>query len=112
MGQRFGWDRGGKCPSFSSVCITQEKPNWRMLFRHCMRLPASSPLRGAGKSIPAKMAMMAITTSSSISVNPGLAPWSALDCLLRNISIHPIRRSCSTSGYDPESRPNAFDASA
>ena len=34
-----------------------------------MRRPASLPLESAGSSIPARIAMMAMTTSSSISVN-------------------------------------------
>src|SRR5262245_43956010 len=39
------------------------------LFRHEMRFPFSFARAKAGKSIPARIAMMAITTSNSINVN-------------------------------------------
>src|SRR5260370_7058392 len=51
---------------------------WLMLVRHWVRLACSLALARAGNSIAARMAMMAITTSSSINVNalrwPGLGP--------------------------------------
>ena len=43
-------------------------PNWRRLLTQEIRLALSLALDKAGRSIPAKMAMMAITTSNSISV--------------------------------------------
>ena len=39
------------------------------LFKHRMALPLAFALAKAGNSIPAKIAMMAMTTSSSIRVN-------------------------------------------
>src|SRR3954465_625006 len=44
-------------------------PNCFKLLTHEIRLAASLALLNAGKSIPARMAMIAITTKSSISVN-------------------------------------------
>ena len=41
-----------------------------MLLRHLIERPLSFALASAGKSSDARMAMMAITTKSSISVNP------------------------------------------
>jgi len=41
-----------------------------MLLRHLIERPLSFALASAGKSNDARMAMMAITTNSSISVNP------------------------------------------
>src|ERR1035437_6872777 len=42
---------------------------WRRLFRHATRLPFSRALASAGGSNAARMAMMAMTTRSSIKVN-------------------------------------------
>ena len=56
-------------------------PSWRRLLRHLVRLALSLALLNAGKSIAAKMAMMAMTTSSSIKVNP-------LEADARFISAH------------------------
>src|SRR5262249_4384079 len=68
-----------------------------MLFWHCRRAAASRTFCTAGSSRPMRMAMMAITTSSSISVNPrrGLTPENAstvaprswLDSLTADLSI-------------------------
>ena len=43
--------------------------NCRRLFRHAVPWAAAFALESAGMSMPAKMAMMAMTTSSSMSVN-------------------------------------------
>src|SRR5262249_38089590 len=44
--------------------------NWRRLLWLCTRMAASRTFCTAGKSRPMRMAMMAITTSSSTSVKP------------------------------------------
>ena len=41
-----------------------------MLFRHAVRFPFSFALDSAGSNIAARIAMIAITTSNSISVKP------------------------------------------
>ena len=46
--------------------------NWLLLFMQVMPFAFPLALAKAGKSIPAKMAMIAITTRSSIRVNPQL----------------------------------------
>jgi len=43
--------------------------NCRLLFRQAIEVPAALALANAGRSNAARMAMIAITTSSSISVN-------------------------------------------
>jgi hypothetical protein len=45
-------------------------PRLRMLFKHCVRRAASLALCTAGDTSEIKTAMIEITTSSSISVNP------------------------------------------
>jgi hypothetical protein len=50
--------------------MRQARHNWRWLFMHWMAWALSLPLPSAGSSRAAKMAMMAMTTSNSISVNP------------------------------------------
>ena len=44
-------------------------PIWRKLFRHAVCLARALAFESAGKSMAAKMAIMAMTTSNSISVN-------------------------------------------
>src|SRR5437868_5458766 len=51
----------------------QAKPSWFKLLAQEMRSAASRTFCTAGISSPIKMAMMAMTTSSSISVNADLA---------------------------------------
>ena len=46
-------------------------PIWRKLLRHCVRLAFSLARPSAGNNIAARMAMIAMTTSNSISVKPG-----------------------------------------
>jgi hypothetical protein len=48
------------------------KPNahWRIPFMHCIRRALALADANAGSNIAARMAIMAITTSSSINVNP------------------------------------------
>ena len=49
-------------------------PIWRRLLRHTVARPDSFARLNAGSSSAARMAMIAITTSSSISVNALVGP--------------------------------------
>src|SRR5258706_10034924 len=49
--------------------MNKDIPIWRRLFRHWVLFPAALALLNAGNNMAAKMAMMAMTTRSSISVN-------------------------------------------
>ena len=49
--------------------MTLAKPTCFRLFMHCVRLARSLALASAGNSMAARIAMMAMTTSSSIRVN-------------------------------------------
>src|SRR5262249_55905329 len=55
---------------FVSWKLWAARANCLRLFRHCARAAASRTFWTAGKSRPIKTAMMAITTSNSISVKP------------------------------------------
>ena len=58
-----------------------------MLFTHAMRLPASFARLSAGISMAARMAIMAMTTSNSMSVNAITsrpAPLPAGKCFVLN----------------------------
>jgi hypothetical protein len=48
-------------------------PSWRKSLRQEIRRPASLAPAKAGRSIPARMAIMAMTTNSSIRVKPSLS---------------------------------------
>ena len=65
--------KSGKIWLLSSRYILSAIPHWRRLPKQSVRLALSFALASAGKSIAARIAMMAITTSSSINVNPRLA---------------------------------------
>ena len=62
---------GGRFPWFVSAALIVPRLICLMLFVHFIRLAASRIFWTAGSSRPIRMAMMAITTSSSISVKPG-----------------------------------------
>jgi len=51
-----------------------------MLVAQLVVLALALTLDSAGKSIAARIAMMAITTSSSISVNAPFLPWTGAHC--------------------------------
>jgi len=53
-----------------------------MLLRHLIERPLSFALASAGKSSDARMAMMAITTKSSISVNPDVLNFEKLSFII------------------------------
>src|SRR5262249_655849 len=76
-GSRWAWAENGvgqgsrppgKLPMLS-WWLCRARPSCLRLFWHCMRAAASRTFCTAGSSRPIRMAMMAITTSSSISVN-------------------------------------------
>ena len=75
-------------------------PSCLRLFVQAMRFAVSFAFASAGNSIPARMAMMAMTTSSSINVN---APRFAFDrraCWFvgRLIALSTARQRCVTTG--------------
>ncbi len=61
--------RGVYWPSFSSAYMLADIPSCRMLLRQAMRLAASLARPKLGNSMAARMAMIAMTTSNSTSVN-------------------------------------------
>src|ERR1035441_7781646 len=56
--------------ALSSVYMRQAKASCRLLFMHCTPCAFSLARDNAGSSSAARIAMMAMTTSSSMSVNP------------------------------------------
>src|SRR6185436_14560593 len=67
------WVLGGSLPWSCSYNI-KARPTCRILLKHRIRLPFSFANDKAGRSIPARMAIMAITTSNSINVKPRRGP--------------------------------------
>ena len=61
---------GASRPSLSSVYIAQQSVSCFTLFKQAMLWPFALALESAGRSIPARIAMTAITTNNSMSVNP------------------------------------------
>src|SRR6266581_1800144 len=62
--------RGGNVSRLSSVYNVTPMPICRRLLKHCVILACSLARDNAGRSKPARMAMMAMTTKSSTSVKP------------------------------------------
>src|SRR5262249_47180605 len=62
-------------------------PIWCRLLEHCMRLAASRTFWTAGNSSPMRIAMMAMTTSSSIRVNPGRRGMIILQVFSEKVAI-------------------------
>src|ERR1035438_7168184 len=54
--------------AWSPANMMKPMPSWRRLLVHLMRWALALALASAGKSIAAKMAMMAMTTNNSIRV--------------------------------------------
>ena len=50
--------------------MVKARPCWRSLLRHCARMACCLALARAGRSMAARMAMMAMTTSNSMRVKP------------------------------------------
>src|SRR6266496_1196242 len=59
-----------------------------MLLLHAADLPCSLALASAGNSNPARIAIMAITTSSSISVNAAVPDTPSRSCLIEELVLH------------------------
>lgn len=59
----------GSVSWFSSTYIRQTNSSWRWLLMHCMPCALALAFDRTGKSSEAKIPMIAITTSNSISVN-------------------------------------------
>src|SRR6266550_3475655 len=88
----------------SLLYIAQARVIWCLLLRQCARWAFALALDSAGRSRAAKMAMMAITTSNSISVNArrlsALSPWSNLIHLTYSYPVY-----CDLASFSQ--RPNA-----
>src|SRR5206468_703527 len=67
-------------------------PNCRMLLRHCVIFAFCFALERAGNSMPARMAMIAITTRSSMSVKP----FPPIRCLIRAFILVGLNRLYKT----------------
>lgn len=81
----FNSRRSGRRPSSSPAYIANPMPIWRIFERHAARLLDPLALANAGSNSDATMAMIAITTSSSIKVKPprrtvGNLTWNSLFC--------------------------------
>src|ERR1035437_6151148 len=75
-------------PLSSPLYIVHAMPNCRMLFRHAIFCAFALAEESAGNSNAARMAMMAMTTSSSIKVKPCLLLTSQSDVgALQNVSF-------------------------
>src|SRR5678809_485170 len=64
--------KGGRNSLLSCVYIANARPICLLLLTHAMPLALSLALDSAGSSIAARIAMIAITTSSSIRVKPAV----------------------------------------
>src|SRR5438093_11682513 len=106
---------GGILSSLSLAYMNQERLNWFKLLRHWMPCALVLAFASAGKSNPARIAMMAMTTSNSIKVKPlsekgfafidWLLPLSLADVSAMGLTVficHPPRLDCSKSHFVPE----------
>ena len=67
--------RGGNSPPLSSIYKLRDKLRFLKLLTHEIRLLASFALASPGNNIPARIAIMAMTTSSSIKVKAWRDAW-------------------------------------
>ncbi len=75
----------------SPAYMTQQTLSCLMLLRHFIVMALALALESAGSSIAAKMAMMAITTSSSIKVKPARrAKWRSWEASCLDITSQPF----------------------
>jgi hypothetical protein len=75
-----------------------------MLFRHFVRFALALARESAGSNMLARIAMMAITTSNSINVNPDLAlTWETIEGFMPEI-LNKSFSTCNTIsvGESPE----------
>jgi hypothetical protein len=80
---------------------------WRMLFLQRTPFACALALLKAGNSIPARIAMIAITTRSSIRVNPAVLPRDAPQPA-RASGIVPMLLSCRDRNGFPNSNRSRF----
>ena len=88
----------GKRPSLSSAHIRKLRPTCLRLLIQEIRWPLALALARAGRSIPARMPMMAITTSSSIKVKAAKAGLRSVCFIIPIIRIF-ISNSSSTGPF-------------
>src|SRR2546426_1629974 len=77
---------GGIRSSLSSAYMTHERPSCFRLLRHVMPCAFVFALDSVGKSMDAKIAMMAMTTSSSMRVNARLESFGRHDTFLADLA--------------------------
>src|SRR2546423_11417903 len=82
-------------------------PNWRRFEMHLVRLPRSLALDKAGNSKAARMAIIAMTTSSSISVNAEEFPVLNF-CLRLTTAIPFYGRDLTASGNNLHLKKSKF----
>ena len=84
-------DFGGNfCPGASPLYILSTSPSCFRLFWQEARRAASRARESAGSRIAARMAMIAMTTSSSISVKAFFLPMSAFLVAVRGVTLRLI----------------------
>src|SRR2546425_2261141 len=106
---------GGILSTLSSAYMIQERPICRRLLRHAIPWALVLAFASTGNSSPARMAMTAMTTSSSIKVKPPgeegflfmdwLRPLSLADARAMGLTVfifHSARLDCSKSHFAPE----------
>src|ERR1043165_5114213 len=79
---------GTMCSVLSSAYMTNATPICLELFKQAMPRALLFALLNAGRSRPARIAMIAMTTSNSIKVNPALQRLEALIGITRLNSLH------------------------
>lgn len=78
---------GGSMSLFSEAYILKMMPNCLRLFWQLLRRAASRALERAGRSIAARIPMMAMTTSNSMRVKPLVGLWRDLGMLALSVGI-------------------------
>src|ERR1041384_6278925 len=77
--------------------MTVAMPSWRMLLRQAVCLAFDLARASAGNSIPARIAMMAMTTSNSMSVKPKSLVDFGERVFISILSFGQIQGECATS---------------
>src|ERR1035437_8664862 len=76
--------------SLSSMYIVQARPHWWSELTQLADWPCARALLKAGNSIPARMPMMAITTSNSINVKPRIPEFIFLNFMRPSDSVENV----------------------
>jgi hypothetical protein len=76
--------------------MVQAFTSWFSLFMHKIPVALVFALESAGRSMPARMAIIAITTRSSINVNPEAREW-RLNAFINQLSVWAIKTLAETT---------------